>query len=61
MMECHSLHTVETLMRLGIGSRDRISSTRSELRFVISVISSSSDFATQKREEEGKRRLMVSG
>lgn len=59
-MECQSLHTVETLIRLGIGSRDRISSIRSELRFVISVISSSSDFASQKREE-GKSRLIVSG
>lgn len=60
MMECHSLQTVETLMRVGIGSRERMSWMRSELRFVISVISSSSDIASQKREE-GNRRVIVSG
>ena len=38
IMECHSLHTVEALIRMGIGRRDRISSMRSVLRFVISVI-----------------------
>ena len=38
IMGCHSLHTVEALIRMGIGRRDRISSMRSVLRFVISVI-----------------------
>jgi len=47
-------------MRVGIGSRERMSWMRSELRFVISVISSSSDIASQKREE-GNRRVIVSG
>lgn len=43
MMECQSLQTVETLMRVGIGRNDKMSSSRSELRFVISVISFRSD------------------
>lgn len=38
IMECHSLQTVEALIKVGIGRRDRISSMRSVLRFVISVI-----------------------
>ena len=32
IMECHSLQTVEALIKVGIGRRDRISSMRSVLR-----------------------------
>lgn len=38
IMECHSLQTVEARIRVGIGRRERISSIRSVLRFVISVV-----------------------
>jgi len=38
IIRCHDLHTVETLIKVGIGRRERISSIRSVLRLVISVI-----------------------
>ena len=38
IMEYHSLQTVEARTRVGIGRKERMSSTRSELKWVISVV-----------------------
>ncbi|KAL4381208.1 uncharacterized protein DS421_4g121140 [Arachis hypogaea] len=55
IMECHCLQTVEERIKVGIGRKERISSMRSVLRWLTSVMDQGGGGRrTQQKEREGK-------